>query len=69
MIFVSGASGHLGRLVAQALTKHVAPTEVRLGTRDPRKISDLAAQGFDTVAFDFADPAGMRSAFAGAEVA
>ncbi len=69
IIVMTGANGRLGRLVAQALARRGAAGRVRLATRDPAKIVDLAALGFETVRADFAHPASMRAAFAGASVA
>jgi NAD(P)H dehydrogenase (quinone) len=44
MIVVTGASGHLGRLVVDELTKRVGPEEVVAAARDPRKAEDLAIE-------------------------
>ncbi len=65
MIGITGASGHLGRHVAQALAQRVSPAKVRLGTREPGKIQDLAAQGFATAVADFDKPQSLAKAFAG----
>jgi NAD(P)H dehydrogenase (quinone) len=66
-IVITGASGHLGRLVAEAVLDRVDPSDVVLSTRDPSRISDLADRGAEVRAADFADPASLPSAFAGAE--
>ncbi|TMV35997.1 SDR family NAD(P)-dependent oxidoreductase, partial [Thioclava sp. BHET1] len=58
MIVMSGASGKLGRAAAAAFAALGAADRVVLGSRTPAALSDLAAQGFGTVAFDFDDPAG-----------
>ncbi|HTP38470.1 MAG TPA: NAD(P)H-binding protein [Steroidobacteraceae bacterium] len=63
MIFITGASGQLGRSVAAELARRVKPSQVTLGTRHPEKIADLVAQGFQTAAADFRDPAGLEDAF------
>ena len=68
MIVMTGASGQFGRLVAQALAERVSPTQVRLGAREPGKITDLADKGFKTVAADFDKPETLDAAFAGAKV-
>jgi NAD(P)H dehydrogenase (quinone) len=65
MITVTGASGQLGRLVAQALAERVSPTTVRLATRHPGKTADLAARGSTTVPADFDKPESLEAAFAG----
>ncbi len=67
MIGITGASGHLGRLVAQALVERVSPTKVRLGSRDPAKLEDFAAQGFATTITDFEKPESLAKAFSGVE--
>lgn len=67
MIVVTGANGKLGRLVAAEIKIKVKPSDVTLGSRDPQKLADLAAQGFKTVRADFDDPASLATAFAGAK--
>lgn len=67
MITITGASGQLGRLVAQALLERVSPTVVTLATRDPGKIGDLASKGFKTVAANFDDAQSLVAAFDGAK--
>jgi NAD(P)H dehydrogenase (quinone) len=66
-IVITGASGHLGRLVAEAVLSRVDPSGVVLVTRDPSRLSELAERGADVRAGDFADPASLPGAFAGAE--
>jgi NAD(P)H dehydrogenase (quinone) len=66
-IVVTGASGQLGRLVAQELFERVSPTELVLVTRYPESLADLAARGADVRRGDFDDPASLPGAFAGAE--
>ena len=67
-ILVTGASGHLGRLVvASLLARGVAPAEIRAGARDTAKIADLAEQGVQTVRLDYTDAASLASAVDGVE--
>lgn len=67
-ILVSGASGHLGKLVLEALmARGVSAGDIIATTRDPAKLADLAAQGVDVRSADFDDPASTRNAFAGAD--
>jgi NAD(P)H dehydrogenase (quinone) len=66
-IVVTGASGQLGRLVAQDLVERVSPGELVLVTRHPESLTDLAARGADVRHGDFDDPASLPEAFAGAE--
>lgn len=65
-ILVTGASGHLGRLVVHHLleTEKVAPGSIVAGSRDPAKLADLAAKGIETRTVDF-DAANLADAFAG----
>jgi NAD(P)H dehydrogenase (quinone) len=66
-IAITGASGQLGRLTAEALLERVAPSEVVLVTRSPDAVSDLAERGAVVRAGDFDDPASLAPAFAGVE--
>lgn len=66
-IAITGASGHLGRLVADQLLDTVDPAEVVLLTRDPAKLADYAARGADVRAADFDKPDELVDAFAGVE--
>jgi NAD(P)H dehydrogenase (quinone) len=66
-IVITGASGHLGRLVADAVLHRVDPSGVVLLTRDPSRLGELAERGADVRAGDFADPGSLPGAFAGAE--
>jgi NAD(P)H dehydrogenase (quinone) len=66
-IFVTGASGHLGRAVVDhLLAKGVAASRIIAGTRTPDKLADLAAKGVVVRQTDFNDAAGLEKAFAGA---
>jgi NAD(P)H dehydrogenase (quinone) len=66
-IVVTGASGKLGRLTAEALLGQVAPTEIVLVTRTPEALADFAARGVDVRHGDFTDPPSLATAFAGGE--
>lgn len=66
-IAITGASGQLGRLVADQLLDAVDPAEVVLLTRDPAKLADYAARGADVRAADFDKPDELVDAFAGVE--
>ena len=70
MIVITAATGRLGRAVASEL-KHraVSRADVRLAARSPEKLAELAAEGFATVRADYTNPASLRSAFEGADVA
>jgi NAD(P)H dehydrogenase (quinone) len=64
-VIVTGAAGHLGRLVADQLLERVAPERLILVTRRPQALRELRARGVDVRYGDFEDPASLRDAFAG----
>lgn len=67
-IAVTGASGQLGRLVAQELLERgLAPADLVLITRSPDALAELAARGARVRAGDFDDPASLGGAFAGVD--
>jgi NAD(P)H dehydrogenase (quinone) len=66
-VIVTGASGHLGRLVADALLERADPSDIVLVTRHPRALRDLAERGVTVRHGDFDDPATLADAFAGGE--
>jgi NAD(P)H dehydrogenase (quinone) len=65
VLLVTGASGHLGRRAVELLLGAKAG-KVIAGTRDPSKISDLAAKGAELRKVDFDDPA-LAESFEGVE--
>jgi NAD(P)H dehydrogenase (quinone) len=66
VLVVSGASGRLGRSVAERLLAREHPEPVRLLTRTPEAIVDLAARGADVRRVDLDDPATLLGALDGA---
>jgi NAD(P)H dehydrogenase (quinone) len=64
-VIVTGAAGHLGRLVTEQLLERLAPEELILVTRRPQALRELRARGADVRYGDFDDPASLRDAFAG----
>ena len=66
-LFVTGASGHLGRRVVELLLEMKGAGKIIAGTRTPEKIADLAARGVTVRAADFEDPAGLQRALAGVD--
>jgi NAD(P)H dehydrogenase (quinone) len=64
-VIVTGAAGHLGRLVAEQLLERLAPEQLILVTRTPEALRELRARGADVRYGDFDDPASLRDAFAG----
>ncbi|EUB96214.1 hypothetical protein PMI07_001816 [Rhizobium sp. CF080] len=68
-LLVTGAAGHLGRAVLHHLveTSKVAPADIIAASRDPNKLADLTASGFETRKADFDDEAGLVKAFTGVD--
>jgi NAD(P)H dehydrogenase (quinone) len=64
-VIVTGAAGHLGRLVAAQLLERLAPEQLILVTRTPEALRELQARGADVRYGDFDDPASLSDAFAG----
>ncbi|MGI4870560.1 MAG: SDR family oxidoreductase [Janthinobacterium lividum] len=66
MIVVTGATGHLGRGILEKLLPRVPTGQLAASARDPEKATELAKQGVTVRQGDFADPASLATAFAGA---
>ncbi|GAA1061889.1 SDR family oxidoreductase [Agromyces bracchium] len=67
-ILVTAASGHLGRLVIEALLEHGAsPADVVAAARDTSAVADLAARGIRTVELDYARPETIAPALEGVD--
>jgi NAD(P)H dehydrogenase (quinone) len=67
-IVVTGASGHLGRLVvSELLGRGVAAEQIVATTRRVEALDDLAARGVQVRHADFDVPETLAAAFAGAE--
>jgi NAD(P)H dehydrogenase (quinone) len=64
-IVVTGASGHIGRLVTEQLLERVAPNQLILVTRRPNSLRAYGARGVDVRYGDFDQPATLPDAFAG----
>lgn len=67
MIVVTGASGQLGRLVIDRLLQTIPASEIIAAVRSPEKAADLAAKGVQVRQADYAQPATLDGAFAGAK--
>jgi NAD(P)H dehydrogenase (quinone) len=65
MYALTGANGHLGRLVLKHLLTYVPADQIIATTRKPEQLADLAAQGIVVRRADFADPATLSAAFVG----
>jgi NAD(P)H dehydrogenase (quinone) len=67
-IVITGATGHLGRLVVESLLRRGVPAEEIIATgRRTEALADLAERGVVVRRADFDDEAYLREAFAGAE--
>jgi NAD(P)H dehydrogenase (quinone) len=65
---ITGASGHLGRLVVeQLLAAGTPPAQIVATGRDVDKLADLARNGVTVRRADFADPSTLDDAFVGAD--
>ncbi len=64
---VTGATGHLGKLVIHQLLNLVEPDQIAVSVRDPQKASDLAEKGIDVRQGDFDNQDSLLSAFKGIE--
>ena len=64
-IIVTGASGNLGRLVAENLMERLTPEQVILVTRHPEALSEFHARGAIVRYGDFDDPDSLPAAFGG----
>jgi NAD(P)H dehydrogenase (quinone) len=62
---VTGASGHLGRLVAEELLERLPASELILVTRHPEALEDMTERGASVRYGDFDEPQSLPSAFAG----
>ena len=66
MIAVTGATGHLGRLVIDGLLQTLPASEIIAVVRTPAKAADLAALGVQVREGDYTKPETLRPALAGA---
>ncbi|MDP9796529.1 NAD(P)H dehydrogenase (quinone) [Catenuloplanes nepalensis] len=67
MIVVTGATGHLGRLVVEDLLERGVPAgEIIAAARTPEKAADLAARGVQVREADYDRPETLATAFTGA---
>jgi NAD(P)H dehydrogenase (quinone) len=64
-VIVTGAAGHVGRLVTEQLLERLPPEDLVLVTRRPQALEELGARGADVRYGNFDDPATLHDAFAG----
>jgi NAD(P)H dehydrogenase (quinone) len=65
-VVVTGATGHLGRLVVEGLLD-AGVTDVVAGARGTDRVADLVARGARAVEVDYDRPETLAAAFAGAD--
>jgi NAD(P)H dehydrogenase (quinone) len=66
-VIVTGASGKLGRMVAENLMDRLPPAELVLVSRHPEALRDLSARGADVRYGNFDEPHSLSDAFAGGD--
>lgn len=66
-ILVTGATGHLGSLVVEALLKTNAAGNLAVSVRTPEKAESLRVQGIEVRHGDFDQPETLEKAFAGVD--
>ncbi|MDP2773420.1 MAG: SDR family oxidoreductase [Nocardioides sp.] len=67
-LLVTAASGHLGRLVLDALLdRGVEPTTIRAGARRPESLAAYAERGVEVVPLDYADAGSAEAALDGVD--
>lgn len=64
-IGLTGATGHLGRFVVEALLKKVPAGQIVVSVRQPEKAADLKERGVEVRHGDFDSPETLPQAFAG----
>lgn len=68
MIAVTGATGHLGRLIVEALLERGVPAgEIVAAARNPAKAEELARRGVQVRQADYDRPETLASAFEGVD--
>ncbi|TAM68207.1 MAG: SDR family oxidoreductase [Microbacteriaceae bacterium] len=68
-IVVTGATGHLGRLVIESLlSRGVEPDQLVAAGRSVEKIADFAGRGVTVARLDYDDPATLEHVFTGADM-
>lgn len=67
-LIVTGATGHLGRLIVEHLIEHgVEPESIIAAGRNPGRLAALRDKGVSTAVIDYALPETLTAAFAGAD--
>ncbi|MEV7099821.1 SDR family oxidoreductase [Amycolatopsis sp. NPDC051045] len=67
MIVVTGATGHLGKLVVEGLLDRLPADQVVAAVRTPEKAAGLAERGVEVRHADYTEPESLVAAFKGAD--
>ena len=67
MIVITGATGALNGATADHLLERVPVSELAVAVREPARAARFAARGVEVRRADYADPASLPAAFAGAD--
>ncbi|MGW5743009.1 SDR family oxidoreductase [Amycolatopsis sp. NPDC003861] len=67
MIVVTGATGHLGKLVVEGLLEQLPADRVVAAVRTPEKAADLSERGVEVRRADYTDPDSLVTALKGAD--
>src|SRR5579863_1882031 len=67
MIAVTGASGHLGRLVIDHLLRKVPASQIVAAVRTPEKAKELAGKGVSVRAAEYDQPQTLAAALGGVQ--
>jgi nucleoside-diphosphate-sugar epimerase len=67
-IFVTGASGFIGKAFITALHKVHPDMEISCGVRDSSDVKELRKMGLNLISFDLTDPAGFKLAIEGQDI-
>jgi NAD(P)H dehydrogenase (quinone) len=65
-IVITGATGHLGRLVVERLLQRVGPGQIAVAVRNVEKAAEFRERGIDVRHADYDQPETLRTAFDGA---
>ncbi len=66
-IVISGASGALGRQIAELLCQHLSPGQLVLASRHPEGLADWAARGATVLQADPKEPTSLHRAYEGCD--
>jgi NAD(P)H dehydrogenase (quinone) len=65
MLLITGANGHLGRLIVEEMLRRRPDADFAVSVRDPQRAQDLADRGVQVRRADYDAPESLRDAFTG----